>query len=468
MTHMTNVPEAAPPRFLTKADGEAIFKQLVAHSEKGATTSAEIYSVWSGNVRWARNQITTAGEVLNHRIFVRQTVRGATSVTQVDINDPDIPSLVAAVQRAGQLAQSRRESALVDAVINRPLDAAPSPMLFSEATYQIDADQRATAAVDLMQSAIKGGMRSSGYIEVSGKSWAIFDTTGRHRYQQWTESQFSVTVRNPQGDGSGWAGNTSYDWSRIGGAALAERALDKCVRSQHPLRVEPGRYTVVLEPQAVADLVRWFDFSDWGNHPPVGRKVMDERLTMRSDPMDPIGGFLGWSDQYGMDRDGVDLFSGYEVAHPWTWIQNGTLVNMPHGRREVLQLTGRDHGTPFPHAFRLSGGTAGKASLNDMVGSTTRGIYITRFSDVEALGGGLVRGFTRDGVWLMEQGKITHPVKNFAFTQLVLGALNNVEEIGTPVSVFSTIEPWHRHAMPLVVPPLKIRDFSLTALADAV
>jgi predicted Zn-dependent protease len=304
-------------------------------------------------------------------------------------------------------------------------------------------------------------MVAAGYVQVSAHGRAIMDTWGKSLYYPYTQAQFSVTVRNPDGTGSGWAGVDWNDWTRIDTAKLSAIALDKCVRSANPVAVEPGRYTAILEPQAVCDLCRYImDFLDrtvaeGGTGPfaagkdqsKIGQKVMDSRLTISADPMDPDLGFPPFS------------ISGH-IYHPVTWIQDGILKELAYFRPYGIRKLGKNSGLPNSMAFRMSGGTT---TVDEMVATTERGLLVTRFSGLHVIDSEsvLVEGFTRDGLWLVEKGKIVKPVKNFRITESPLFMLNNVEQLGAPQRVF------HPEA-PVIVPPIKARDFSFTSLSEAV
>jgi predicted Zn-dependent protease len=292
-------------------------------------------------------------------------------------------------------------------------------------------------------------------------------------------------VRDTQGTGSGWAGLSSYDWNKLDAPALAQRALQKCVASRNPVALEPGRYTVILEPQAVADLVEVLVASflrppipgaEGGQGPwplahdarlqawrtKLGLRVVDERLTLSHDPMDPLLGIL--------PEPGTA---------PVTWIEHGVLTNLYYDRAYALAaLHANLPVRPPEFSYRLSGGTT---SVDEMIASTTRGLLVTRFSGVSKLDHRslLSTGLTRDGLWLIENGKITKSVKNFRFTESPLFVLNQVEQLGPPASVFrpvrrpdqpssETEQSYYLGLTPVVVPPLKARDFSFTAMADAV
>jgi predicted Zn-dependent protease len=245
---------------------------------------------------------------------------------------------------------------------------------------------------------------------------------------------------------------------------LAERALKKCIASRNPVAVEPGRYTVILEPQAVHDLVRFM--ASWlprrftaevgfgpfaagtREHPhesKVGQKIADDQITISYDPNDPALA--------------VPMYDG---VTPVTWVDHGILSVLGYGRDTyALQFMNRNVNQNGDGAYRIA---EGNATIDEMIATTKRGLIVTRFSDVSQLEekSVLLTGFTRDGLWLVENGKITKAVKNFRFTDSPLFMLNNVEQVGRPaVPVFSP-------DMPAVVPPIKARDFSFTSLIDAI
>jgi len=256
--------------------------------------------------------------------------------------------------------------------------------------------------------------------------------------------------------------------------------------SRNPVRLEPGRYTTILEPQAVGDLVaslfspqvmdrQWSEkgdpqglndspyirpesdspFNAKQGYSKLGQKVIDERLTVATDPMDPDLGF--------------PPFKEWQVYHPVTWIQDGVLKELPYSRSYAVKKLSLDtggiplFGTTWTGAFHMSvrGETA---TVEEMIATTKRGVLVTRFSgiglpiDLKSL---LLSGYTRDGTWLVENGKISHPIKNFRFTESPFFALNSIEQIGMPQRIFHP-------GIPIVVPPLKVRDFSFTSLSDAV
>src|ERR1041385_7498805 len=129
-----------------------------------------------------------------------------------------------------------------------------TPAIWSDATYDLSTETRGRVARGVVDPAEAANMLSAGYLRVSANQSAVLPAKGKFLYAEETNAQCSMTVRDREGTGSGWAGLSSYDWSRIDAEALAARALEKCLASRNPVALEPGRYTVILEPQAVHGL----------------------------------------------------------------------------------------------------------------------------------------------------------------------------------------------------------------------
>jgi predicted Zn-dependent protease len=293
---------------------------------------------------------------------------------------------------------------------------------------------------------------------------AIANNKGLFAYNRSTASVLTTTVRTPEGTGSGWAGATHHDWSRIDPSALGVRATNKARQSVNPVAVEPGRYTVVFEPTAVGNLVQFIAralnarsadegrsfFSLPGGKNKIGQKVVDERVTITSDPFDPDVAASPFS------GDGLP-------TQRVVWIENGVVKNLDYDRYWA-QKQGRAP-TGAGSGIRMSGGTT---SLEDLIRSTQRGLLVTRFwylrpVDQRTI---LYTGLTRDGTFLIENGKITKPVKNLRFNDSPIFMLNGLEAMGVPVRVSASEggEP----GQAIMVPPIKVRDFSFTSLSDAV
>ncbi|MEO7998423.1 MAG: metallopeptidase TldD-related protein, partial [Gemmatimonadaceae bacterium] len=223
-------------------------------------------------------------------------------------------------------------------------------------------------------------------------------------------ANYTLTVRTDDGTGSGWAAADHQDFSKLNTTLVAERATQKARQSKTPVAIEPGRYTVILEPQAVGDLVQLISnyvdarSSDEGRSPfakqgggnKIGEKIADPRVTLLSDPADP--------QLLGQPYDGEGMPLGRQV-----WVENGVLKQLYYSR-----FWGKKQGKPVtaaPSTFKMLGGTE---SVDDLIKGTTRGVLVTRLwylreVDPRTI---LYTGLTRDGTYLVENGKVTKALTN--------------------------------------------------------
>jgi predicted Zn-dependent protease len=238
---------------------------------------------------------------------------------------------------------------------------------------------------------------------VTAGSQAVATSRGLFAYNRGTNSAFSTTVRTPDGTGSGWAGISHTDWSGVDVREMAERAVQKAEMSRNPQPIEPGPMTVVMEPQAVGSLIgfmmgqlgaRGADegrsfFSRPGGGNRIGEGFVDDRVTIYSDPNDPV--------LLSAPFNGEGLPNRRMV-----WVDRGTLASLAYDRfwaqRQNVQPTG------FASGFRMEGGDA---SVEEMIASTERGLLLTRFwymrpVDQRTI---LYTGLTRDGTFLIENGR---------------------------------------------------------------
>ncbi|HEX6535959.1 MAG TPA: metallopeptidase TldD-related protein [Gemmatimonadaceae bacterium] len=470
----------ASQRILSKAECDAIVRRVLGFAKGGGETRVQLLSWWNGELRWARNRVSLASDRRDIRaIIVREVGVGRGNVSTNQLDDESLEAAVRAAERAAVLSpQVLRPPPGIPPL---PHVERPATTVWSDATYAATPETRGEVARGLIAPAEAKGMLSAGYLEmragslINVSSERLADPYGPWDipYVQWTQAQCSMTVRDQQGTGSGWAGLSSYDWGKIDAPALAARALEKCEASQHPATLEPGRYTVILEPQAVADLMEVIVDSmrrypaeagqgPWALAPDdaldlwrtkLGLKVLDERITISHDPADPQLGILPtpW-------------------MQPVTWFDKGVLTNLPYDRDYALRMLNVNAPLRGMTGYRMSGGTT---SIEEMIATTQRGLLVTRFSNIRVLDqkSVLATGLTRDGLWLVEHGKITKAVKNFRFTESPIFALNAIEQLGVPVPVFRPVKNPYENGEPLtpaIVPPLKARDFSFTSTIDAI
>lgn len=444
---------------LGRAQAEALCKRVLGFSSADEMR-VNVNSGATANTRFAVNQISTAGDNTNVSVTVRAVFgRRAGSATTNRLDDE---SLRAVVRRAESLARLAPEDPEMLPELGPQTYAASAG--YDAPTATLSPADRAAAVRSITDRAAAANLVSTGYLEASGGSQAVATSRGLFAWGESTAAALTTTVRTPDGTGSGWAGATSHEFSRIDAAALGARAIEKAERSRNPVAVEPGRYTVILEPTAVGNLVQLIAgaaqaraadegrsfFSKPGGGTKIGQKVVDERVTLLSDPLDP--------EAYGstFSADGLP-------TRKLTWIQNGVVQNLAYDRWWAQQQGVEP--SAFSGTLRMLGGTA---SIDEMVASTERGLLVTRLWYIRPVDPRtiLYTGLTRDGTFLIENGRITRAVKNLRWNESPIFMLNNVEMMGAPVRVSASESGGPGQAV--VVPPLKVRDFTFTSLSDAV
>jgi predicted Zn-dependent protease len=457
--------ETAAAENLLSADQAKALATRILGMARADETRVVIDSGWTGNTRFAGGEITTSGESNDVSVSVVSTIgkRRASATTNV-LEDASLKRTVDLAERLAKLSPEDPE--IMPELTQQSYGAVRG---FIDATANLGAEQRAAAAKQVIDRAAASGRPAgdvfvAGYLEANAGTRALSNSKGLFAYHRSTDANLSATVRTPDGTGSGWASAGARNWGAIDPAALGARAAQKAVASRNPTAIEPGMYTVVLEPQAVADLIpllggafnaRSADegrspFSKRGGGTKVGEKIADERVTLYSDPTDAE--LLASP----FDAEGTPI-------QRRVWIENGILKNLTYSRywaqKQGVQPTGGGggFGGGFPGGLKMVGGNK---SLDELIAGTQRGILITHFFYIRSLDQRTVMltGLTRDGTFLIENGKISRSLKNFRWNESPLFMLGKIEEIGRA-------EPT---ASGQVMPSIRAKDFNFTSLSDAV
>ena len=451
-------PSIAPSQLLTREQAKTLADRVLALSTADQTR-VTIVSTWSGNTRFADASITTSGGVTDTTLTVSVAIgkRQASSSTNVI----DEASLKRTVDLAIRLARLSPEDPELMPELGP--QTYQSVSAFVESTADLDPEARASAVRRTMTAATAAGkpagqIFTAGYLEANARAVAVATSAGLFAYHRSTDADYSVTARTPDGTGSGWARAGARDWNSIDAASIGRIAAQKAVASRNPQTIEPGLYTAVLEPQAVNDLVPLLGnalnarnadegrspFSKAGGGTRIGEKVTDERVTLYSDPTDRS--LLGQP----FDNQGLPLSRT-------VWIEKGVLKNLAYSRFWAQKQGVRPTGNALAGGLALTGGTK---STEELIAGCARGILITHFFYIRSLDPRTVlqTGLTRDGTFLIENGKITRALKNFRWNESPLLMLNRLEDIGRP-------EPTEAGRL---MPALRVRDFNFTSLSDAV
>ena len=461
--------------YLSREQAQALAKRVLGFS-KADEARVNISSGWSGNTRFAANEITTAGGTTDTTVTITSTFGRRRAAAQTNVLDD------AALRRAVELSERLARLAPEDPEIMPelgPQEYVTVANAYAAKTADLTPEARALAVKRVLDGAATPGVAGvdpkslfvAGFLEASaGVNSAVATNKGLFAYHTATGVNLSTTARTPDGTGSGYATGGSRDWGQLDPAALGRRAAAKAVASRNPVAIEPGQYTVVLEPQAVSDLLPYMlgsfnarssdegrsAFSKPGGGSKVGEKIADPRVTLYSDPAD--ADLL----EQPFDNEGLPV-------RRTVWIENGVLSNLAYSRywaqKQGKQPTGGaggggggggGFGGPAG-GLKMAGGTK---STDELIAGTERGILVTRFWYIRFLDQRtvLVTGLTRDGTFLIENGKITRAVKNFRFNESPLFILNKLDELGKA----------ERVSAGLVVPGLRVKDFTFTSLSDAV
>ena len=442
---------------LTRDEAQAIVEKAVKLSKADAV-DVQVNTYVQGNIRFADNQVSTAGRTTDAQLGIQSAFGPKHAVvTTNDLSDAAIERAVRESERLARLAPDDPEAMpQLGAQQYTPVNA------FFESTANLSADDRARAALTALEIARKSGdLKAAGYLVTTAGALAIGNSTGMFAYHRSTNANYSLTVRTTDGTGSGWAAADHADWAQLDARGVAERASEKARLSRNPVAIEPGRYTVILEPQAVGDLVQLISnyadarSADEGRSPfvkqgggnKVGEKIVDERVTLFSDPADPQ--LLGrpW------DFEGMPL--GRQV-----WVDGGKLSQLIYSRFWAKKQGKTPTGGPS--TFKMAGGTQ---SIDELIAGTTRGILVTRLwylreVDPRTI---LYTGLTRDGTFLVENGKVTKALRNFRFNESPLFVLNNIEALGRAERLAGT-----EQGGDVVMPAIRARDFNFTSLSEAV
>jgi predicted Zn-dependent protease len=448
-----------PASVLSQSDAETVCKRALAFS-KADSCRISLQSSARGNTRFAVNQVSTAGDSEDVRIAVRVTVgRKVGSATTNRVDDAGLRSAVETAERIARLQPDDPE--LMPEL--GPQQYTPVSA-WHPATAAAEPEQRAEIVRKITSAARAAGLQSTGYLEVVASASAIANSAGLFAYHRGTDCAFTTTVRTADGAGSGWAGAAARNIAEIDGDALAARAIEKARRSAQAVAIEPGRYTVVLEPTAVGNLVQLLAgaingrsadegrsfFTKPGGGTKLGMKVVDERVSLGSDPQDTLAPGVPF------DGDGLP-------TNKVTWIDKGVVTNLQYDR----YWASRKNVAPVivPGCLQMVGGNE---SVESMIASTERGILVTRFWYIRPVDARtiLFTGLTRDGTFLIERGRVTRAVKNLRFNESPVFLLNNLEAMARAQRVSASESG--SAGVPIVVPAVKARDFNFTSSSDAV
>jgi predicted Zn-dependent protease len=428
-----------------------IVDRVLRRVPKGADATVALRSDRRGNTRFARSEITSSADV--ERFTLSVTVQFGKRSATAQTNQVDDQSIEEVVSRAARMAKLAPEN--VEAMPALGKQTYMKAKASDPATAKLTPAQRAKAVGTAIAAGDAAKLAIAGYYQHAATQVARATSAGLWATHDHTSTSFSCTARTADATGSGWAETSSHRAADVDTQALAKIAVDKASQSAKPKRLDPGRYTVILEPAAVADLMQFLTgslgarradegrsfFAKPGGGTRVGDKLFPDHVTLVSDPTDAATGGSPF------DSEGVPLARA-------TWIDKGVVKGLTYGRYWASKHDKKPTGSP--DGWTLA---SGKATREELLKGVKRGVLITRFwylrdLDPQAI---LVTGLTRDGTFLVENGAVAGPVNNFRFNESPIHMLAKSDLLGSPWITGGMRVPW-----------LRTHEFNLASISEAV
>lgn len=436
--------------------------QLALESAQADQAEVLISSGDEHLTRFAENTIHQNVSERNTTVRVRAVCGSKVGVATG--NDMSAKGIAAVVKAAETVAGFQRENedfrSLPESQEQRSLDA------HCEATAACTPDERAEGAAEICRMAGKNDLRAAGAFSTSVQELMIANSLGIRAYHRNTVAHISTVVMGETS--SGYAAATAMDVGDLDPTAVGRTAIDKALASRDPTPIEPGEYTVILEEEAVADMLFTLSYLGFGALAvQEGRSFMSGRFGER------VTGdnITIWDD--GGDRRGLVLPFDFEGVRKErvSLIENGVAMGVVYdsftaGREEGKSSTG--HSLPAPNTFGPIPVNLflapGEATKEEMLASTKKGIWVTRFHYTNPVHPvkTILTGMTRDGTFLIEEGRIIRPLKNLRFTQSILEAFANADMLGSSLALIKS--GWGNFVT--CVPAMKIDRFRFSGTTE--
>ena len=444
----------------TREQAKALTDKALSFS-KADDTFVTLNGGERANLRFARNTATTSGASSGYTLGITAGFgKRSGTVTTAEFDDV---SLQRAMRNAEEIAQLSPENPEAMPSIG-PQSFTPVRAFFDDVAAA-SPDWRASSIGTAIELSKQKEVVSAGFIETSAALQAVANGKGLFGFDRFTAVDYNLTARTPDGSGSGWAARSVNELRQLDPAKLAAAAIDKAARSKNPSAIEPGKYTVVLEPAALADLLVNFVFSadarqadegrsffskkGGGNR--TGEQVLGAKVRIFSDPAHPLAPSVAF------DGEGLPIGNSQ-------WVEAGVMKNLLYSRFWA-EKQGKPP-TAGPSNLIMEGGTS---TMADLISGTERGILVTRFWYIRPLDPQtiMLTGLTRDGLFLIEKGKVTRAIKNMRWNDSPIVALNNIEAM-TPAERVVSGEGFGERGLALVCPAARIREFTFSSTSEAV
>ena len=447
-----------------------IFQRIRKYS-----TADEVEALFYGGknalTRFANNVIHQNVAEENYSVSVRTVFAGRTArATTNKLDDESLKRVVLASESLAKVQHPDPDLLPMPNAGEGACNTQASPSRHFAETAAVTPELRADGVKKIVGVASQHKLTTAGIFSSSESVEGIFNSRGLAAWHDQTSSEISITML--AGNSSGWQKANSPDVNRLDPVLLANIAARKAIESASPREIPPGKYTVILEPAAVLDMVG-FMFFDFG-----GLSILDQRSFLNNRVGTQIFGanIDLWDDVAHPLQSGAP-FDGEGVSRqPVHLVENGVVTRLVYARAtaekmkqseykdKVGPLAATGHGFPLPNEMGeapmniVFGTPAEPKTVDQMIASTERGVLVTRLWYIREVDPyeKILTGMTRDGTFYVEDGKVRHGILNFRFNESLIHMLSNVEAMGTPVRASG------EESFDMVAPPMKVRDFNFT------
>jgi len=397
---------------------------------------------------------------------LKQVVRASENLAKVQHPDPDLLPMPNSEEASGKVGESARSTQ----VHSTSAPFTPAPSRHFAQTAAITPEIRAEGVCAMVGVADRHKLTTAGVFSSAESFEGIFNSRGLSRWHTQTAAEISITMMAP--DSSGWQKANSPDVAKLDPLQLAETAAKKAVDSAHPREIAAGKYTVILEPAAVLDIVG-FMFWDYSGMAildqrsfltgRIGKKLFGENITIHDDVAHPLQTGAPF-DGEGMRRQKVALVENGIVKQVVYARATAERMKRSEFKDSVGPIAATGHGFPLPNEMGemplniVFAPVGNPQTLAEMIASTEHGVLVTRLwyiREVEPFEK-ILTGMTRDGTFLVENGRVVGGMRNFRFNESLIHMLSNVETMSLPVRSSG------EESFDMVAPAMKVREFNFT------
>lgn len=442
---------------LSEEEAKILVEKILSYS-KADSASVSVNGSNSTNLRFALNSVSTCGAIDSISASIESNFGKKSGSVNISLIDDE--SLKNGVRKSEEIAvlspdneefmpPPEKQSGYLEVKEYFDNTAGITPQDISDRlSYTIN-------------KAEEKDLVSAGYFNSESGFRAVGNSNGLFAYKKDTSAEFASTIRTKEGNGSSKINRSYADINLLDIRKFSDRVIDRAVLSKNPQKQEAGKYVTILDNAAVCDMINnlswymnrrsadegrsFFSLKDKGNK--VGEKIVSEKVNIFSDPQykdAPASPFSG---------------DGYPLKKQ-NWITSGVLDKLYTGRYWAKK-TNTEY-VPFPSNFIMQGTDK---SVEDLIASTEKGIFVTRLWYIRSVNPIqiLLTGLTRDGVFLIENGKLKHPVNNFRFNESPVNVLKNVVDMSVTEKVVGS----ETGNAKIVVPALKLSEFNFSTISDA-